>query len=63
LFKNNFVTRNSILYRVAFVVDETFSAISGETISSNPKNASSNLMKKAFLGWLKLIPIAVYCCN
>jgi len=28
----NFVTRNSILYRVAFVVDETFSAISGETI-------------------------------
>jgi hypothetical protein len=28
----NFVTKNSILYRVAFVIDETFSAISGENI-------------------------------
>ena len=28
----NFTTRNDILYRVAFVVDETFSSISGEEI-------------------------------
>ena len=28
----NFTTKNSILYRVAFVVDETFSTISGEEI-------------------------------
>jgi len=28
----NFTTKNSILYRVAFVVDETFSSISGEDI-------------------------------
>lgn len=28
----NFTTRNNILYRVAFIVDETFSAISGEEI-------------------------------
>ncbi len=28
----NFATKNDILYRVAFVVDETFSAISGEEI-------------------------------
>ena len=28
----NFTTKNSILYRVAFIVDETFSAISGEEI-------------------------------
>ena len=30
----NFTTKNSILYRVAFVVDETFSSISGEEISN-----------------------------
>jgi hypothetical protein len=28
----NFTTKNNILYRVAFVVDETFSSISGEEI-------------------------------
>lgn len=28
----NFATKNNILYRVAFVVDETFSTISGEEI-------------------------------
>ena len=28
----NFTTKNNILYRVAFVVDETFSSIAGETI-------------------------------
>lgn len=28
----NFVTKNNILYRVAFIVDETFSTISGEEI-------------------------------
>lgn len=28
----NFVTKNNILYRVAFIVDETFSTISGEDI-------------------------------
>ncbi len=28
----NFTTKNNILYRVAFVVDETFSTISGEEI-------------------------------
>lgn len=28
----NFTTKNNILYRVAFIVDETFSAISGEEI-------------------------------
>ena len=28
----NFTTKNSILYRVAFIVDETFSAISGKEI-------------------------------
>ena len=28
----NFTTKNSILYRVAFIVDETFSTISGEEI-------------------------------
>ena len=28
----NFTTKNNILYRVAFVVDETFSAISNEDI-------------------------------
>ena len=28
----NFTTKNRILYRVAFIVDETFSAISGEEI-------------------------------
>ena len=28
----NFTTRNNILYRVAFIVDETFSTISGEYI-------------------------------
>ena len=28
----NFTTRNDILYRVAFVVDETFSTIAGEEI-------------------------------
>lgn len=30
----NFTIKNSILYRVAFVVDETFSAISGEEINN-----------------------------
>ena len=30
----NFTTKNSILYRVAFVVDQTFSSISGEEISN-----------------------------
>lgn len=30
----NFTTKNSILYRVAFIVDETFSTISGEEISN-----------------------------
>jgi hypothetical protein len=30
----NFTTKNDILYRVAFVVDETFSTISGEEISN-----------------------------
>lgn len=30
----NFTTKNAILYRVAFIVDETFSAISGEDISN-----------------------------
>jgi hypothetical protein len=29
---HNFTTKNNILYRVAFVVDETFSSISGEFI-------------------------------
>ena len=28
----NFTTRNSILYRVAFIIDETFSSISGKDI-------------------------------
>lgn len=28
----NFTTKNNILYRVAFIIDETFAAISGETI-------------------------------
>ena len=28
----NFTTKNSVLYRVAFIVDETFSTISGEEI-------------------------------
>lgn len=28
----NFLTKNNILYRIAFIVDETFSAISGEEI-------------------------------
>lgn len=28
----NFTTRNDILYRIAFIVDETFSTISGEEI-------------------------------
>ena len=28
----NFATKNDILYRVAFIVDETFSALSGEEI-------------------------------
>lgn len=30
----NFTTKNNILYRVAFIVDETFSTISGEEIPS-----------------------------
>lgn len=30
----NFVTKNEILYRVAFIIDETFSTISGEKISN-----------------------------
>ena len=30
----NFVTKNEILYRVAFIIDETFSTISGEEISN-----------------------------
>lgn len=30
----NFVTKNNILYRIAFIVDETFSAISGENIAN-----------------------------
>ena len=30
----NFTTKNNILYRVAFVVDETFSTISGENITN-----------------------------
>ncbi len=30
----NFVTKNDILYRVAFIFDETFSTISGEDISN-----------------------------
>jgi hypothetical protein len=30
----NFTTKNNILYRVAFVVDETFSSISGEEIQN-----------------------------
>lgn len=30
----NFITKNGILYRVAFVVDETFSTISGKAISN-----------------------------
>ncbi len=30
----NFVTKNNILYRVAFVVDESFSSISGEEIQN-----------------------------
>lgn len=30
----NFTTKNNILYRVAFVVDETFSSISGEKIAN-----------------------------
>ena len=30
----NFTTKNNILYRVAFVVDETFSTIAGEEISN-----------------------------
>lgn len=30
----NFTTKNDILYRVAFIVDETFSTISGEEISN-----------------------------
>ncbi len=28
----NFTTKNSILYRIAFIIDETFSTISGEEI-------------------------------
>lgn len=31
----NFTTKNNILYRVAFIVDETFSTISGEEIPNN----------------------------
>ena len=30
----NFTTKNNILYRVAFIVDETFSTISGEEIQN-----------------------------
>jgi Family of unknown function (DUF6169) len=30
----NFVTKNNILYRIAFIVDETFSTISGENIAN-----------------------------
>lgn len=30
----NFVTKNEILYRIAFIIDETFSTISGEEISN-----------------------------
>lgn len=30
----NFSTKNNILYRIAFIVDETFSTISGEEISN-----------------------------
>ena len=30
----NFVTKNKILYRVAFIVDETFSSISGDDIQN-----------------------------
>lgn len=30
----NFTTKNGILYRVAFIVDQTFSTISGEEISN-----------------------------
>lgn len=30
----NFTTKNAILYRVAFIVDETFSAISGDDIAN-----------------------------
>lgn len=30
----NFTTKNNILYRVAFIVDETFSTISGEEIAN-----------------------------
>lgn len=30
----NFTTKNNILYRVAFIVDETFSVISGEEITN-----------------------------
>ena len=28
----NFTTKNDIIYRIAFIVDETFSAISGKEI-------------------------------
>ncbi len=30
----NFATKNEILYRIAFIIDETFSTISGEEISN-----------------------------
>jgi len=30
----NFITKNNILYRIAFIIDETFSTISGEEISN-----------------------------
>jgi hypothetical protein len=30
----NFVTKNEILYRIAFIIDETFTTISGEEISN-----------------------------
>ena len=30
----NFATKNGILYRLAFIVDQTFSAISGEEITN-----------------------------
>lgn len=30
----NFATKNEILYRIAFIIDETFSSISGEEINN-----------------------------
>ena len=42
----NFLTENNILYRVAFIVDDTFNTISGEDIP----NVFQLVVEKAYLG-------------